>query len=100
MSILTPEQIDRVRIWHLDDCLNHKDGIFGCDVADTLAAYAEIVERVAENKRLRLLGSCPFCAEAYRTQFEEHGNSETIWNGIKHAPDCPYLAARKVRGKT
>ena len=78
MSILTPEQID---------ALTADDVFYIPDVFDTLAAYAEVVQRVAEMRDGQSdweEDHCVFCG-AYMPR---HG----------HATDCLYLAARKLRG--
>ena len=80
--ILTPEQIEGV----------NRPGyvvpnVGWGDVADTLAAYAEVVQRVAEMRDGQSdweEDHCVFCG-AYMPR---HG----------HATDCLYLAARKLRG--
>jgi hypothetical protein len=83
--ILTPEQIEielvRFRDYPAEAILGSETDAF----FDTLAAYAEIVRGVAENDpSTGLEGECPYC-EHYPDQ-------------VGHAPDCAYLAARKLRG--
>lgn len=62
------------------------------DLADTLAAYADVVQKVAEMEDIvlmedgaRLVGNCMFCGGVIGLEEE-------------HEEDCPYLKARKLRG--
>ena len=61
------------------------------DLADTLAAYADVVQKVAEMEDIvlmadgaRLVGNCMFCGGVIGLEEE-------------HEEDCPYLKARKLR---
>lgn len=97
MSILTPEQLDwQARIMKAYDGAGL--GVFTHTVAqanalgDTLAAYAEVVQKVAEMEDIvlmedgaRLVGNCMFCGGVIGLEEE-------------HEEDCPYLKARKLRG--
>jgi hypothetical protein len=103
--ILTPEQMDEFveltrETGYIDICSYEYDGdINSDDIADTLAAYAEIVQKVAEVQVLvdavhfhgsAQMSVCPFCGN--------YTDPEKDMEDIKHSPDCLYLVARKLRG--
>lgn len=54
------------------------------------SAYAEIVERVAEEDPAATSG-CPYCGGRWVTTKD--------FSQFHHAPGCPYLVARKLRNK-
>jgi len=79
--ILTPEQIE---IW---------EGTR--DIFDTLAAYAEIVQKVAEAEPWEYgYSDEPICF--YCKAYNQHRDEAT--SKIVHAPNCLWLRARKLRG--
>ena len=100
MSILTPVEIEARAGWA--ECFRtiaeEDRGVATPTVSEmakligTLAAYAKVVERVAEMDPLIAHGDadnewceCRFC-----------GN--TTWVDPDHEPDCPYLEALRLRG--
>jgi hypothetical protein len=102
--ILTPEQIENWVLPGLRDgwdgphhpdpeteqtYIRHLTGYVSTDLADTLAAYADIVQRVAEDNfsYWDVTPRCFYCD----ADMGEHSDEE-------HASDCLYLAARKLRG--
>lgn len=96
--ILMPEQIEQSIEWPGEHYL---------DLADTLAAYAEIVQKVALNDPATNEGTggdwyaCPYCEHEnrYGPLYPELGKrSYQVLKEHNHALDCPYLAARKLRG--
>jgi hypothetical protein len=89
--ILTPEQIGRI-VRLLD---RPGETLYGEDVqsiANTLAVYAEIVQRLAE------LGADSIYDSEYDDCFFCGGpGHDPGFYPMPHAPDCLYLAARKLR---
>lgn len=108
--ILTPEQIDH-NIGNWAESWNPWDKAWAVsyqhieDVFETLAAYADIVQRVAEmdgeidvGQAWDTLYECRFCAaEVDQDLYQEDGRLKRT-NKVPHSPDCLYLAARKLRG--
>ena len=84
--ILAPEQIAEF----FNTRWNH--GSIEQAMADTILAYADIVQRVAE---IGTRGRCWFCGKATRLVM---GDDNLIRGVIDHSPDCLYLAARRLRG--
>jgi len=82
--ILTPEQIAKDTIQYQGTGLQ--------PILDTLAAYADIVQRVAE---IGVRGRCWFCGKATTLVM---GDDNVLSGTIDHHPDCLYLAARRLRG--
>jgi len=82
--ILTPEQIELIYAelpegsWR--PCCEN--------IAETLVAYVDIVERVAAIQWSVEDDFCPFCDEDFVPR-------ERLFD---HRPDCLYLTARKLRG--
>jgi len=87
--ILTPEQIDS---FGYSDYKPDR-----CDLEDTLAVYADIVERVADMGTVRLFGHADWCVFCHQSLSPLPRGGFALESD--HAPDCPYLAARKLRGK-
>lgn len=91
--ILTPEQIELIYAelpegsWR--PCCEN--------IAETLVAYADIVERVAGIATARLYGHADWCVFCHRSLSPLPRGGFALESD--HAPDCPYLAARKLRGK-
>ena len=95
MSILTLEEIpELLRHWEAGSgvLVAHLSQSACNDYAETLAAYAEVVQKVAEMEDIvlmedgaRLVGNCMFCGGLLGLEEE-------------HEEDCPYLQARKLRG--
>lgn len=80
MSILTPKQIATV---HIAEPSSRTDR----DVLDTLAAYAEVVQKVAEMSEGRANwdeDSCVFC-----------GSYPPL---LPHHSTCPFVKAKALRG--
>jgi len=90
--ILTPEQIAALDSF-VEECLVTERWARN-SLVDTLVAYAEIVQRVAEMEASEVLDreydDCLFCG---KTSSNDLAPIEE-----QHAPDCPYVAARKLRG--
>jgi hypothetical protein len=100
--ILTPEQIAEITDqWNIYAHSDLRDT--GDDVFETIAAYAEIVQKIAETEEWWVdydwAGMrCRFCYD----DVEQHWDSDLLKYTepqCVHEPDCYYLAARKLRGK-
>ena len=82
--ILTPEQIES--FWNTRWC----HGSIEQAMADTILAYAEVVEKIAEREPTTLM-------QDYKTG--DWGWFCSYCGGVDgHTSDCPHLAARKLRG--
>jgi len=95
---LTPKQIAGIELESTHgDMLYVPDGK-ASDAVDTLTAYADIVQRVAEMNEWQAqaggMCQCPFHEEVYQDEDGEYWEM----GPLDHAPDCLYLAARKLRG--
>jgi hypothetical protein len=86
--ILTPGQIDALLNAEYGDTVT---AVLLKQTVDTLATYADIVQRVAEAGMETSAADesvvCKFCGAS-----RDYGRTEP------HAPDCLYLAARRLRG--
>ena len=96
--ILTPERIEDLLSGRAASCPTKH-------LMDTLAAYAEIVQGMAEAEPFieELVGDgerdwiCWFCGGLVDIGNVIGQKRQAEWKA-EHAPDCLYLAARKLRG--
>ncbi len=94
--MLTPEQI--TKFTDLSSADWSDQGVETIDLADTLAVYVSVAQRVAEGNEWVIDSDwgtvCAWCgAEARCVGVRE----STHWEA-DHAPDCLYLEARRLRG--
>ena len=101
--ILTPEQMQE----KMDTAFENDESYwYYTDLFDTLAAYAEVVQRVAEVKEPfdawywddeLSKNRCRFCdGEVTHTGYA--WRPETITDTCDHSPDCLYMRALRLRG--
>jgi hypothetical protein len=86
--ILTPGQIEQVGE------STYGPDLYSVDLSDTLAAYADIVQKVAEMDGSGVLNEywdCNFCGNTFGDDRQYH------MVGF-HDPECAYASARKLRG--
>ena len=89
MMILTPEQIEAAAAsdWGFD--------LYSFETLQTLLAYAEIVKTISEMHPGSFERECMFCGQHYDEWSEEEDDPPYE----QHDKSCPYVAARKLRGK-
>ncbi len=103
-KLLTPEQIESaVAAWGSPiwgDKPPKGDNATIQRLTVTLAAYAEVVRKVAEKRPQHCQSGAYQCPECRCIGWKvDEWDEESEWaDPIDHAPDCLYLEARRLRG--